>query len=245
MMVPDRSRDRHSVDFATLSELFGDTDPRIPALATGALDLQRLVFSEAVWRSINNNRTRVYDKLIEVYPEVAWREVKIAGEPIWQFVNRLNHSVHTNAKTRGGGKHKTKVIALQGGEFCLLCGSRDRPQVDHIVAVNLGGPKDDISNLQLLCEKCNAAKSNIADYDIRIALRVLDKECDQLRYRVLLDRGDTRGTGTRGFCEDCGLMPPETELSVVKKSPALSYAYANLKVTCKPSQGAVCKVVDR
>jgi hypothetical protein len=176
MMVPDTSRDRHSIDFATLSELFGDTDPRIPALATGALDLQRLVFSEAVWRSINNNRTRVYDKLIEVYPEVAWREVKIAGDPIWQFVNRLNNSVHTNAKTRGGGKHKTQVIALQGGEFCLLCGSRDRPQVDHIVAVNLGGSKDDISNLQLLCERCNAAKSNIADYDIRIALRVLDKD---------------------------------------------------------------------
>ncbi len=42
---------------------------------------------------------------------------------------------------------------------CARCGSRERLEFDHIVAVSLGGGNT-ARNIELLCETCNRAKSN-------------------------------------------------------------------------------------
>lgn len=42
-------------------------------------------------------------------------------------------------------------------KVCLCCGSSDDLEYDHIIPVQKGG-KADLSNLQLLCHECNAAK---------------------------------------------------------------------------------------
>jgi hypothetical protein len=50
------------------------------------------------------------------------------------------------------------------GTRCLLCGTTERIQVDHIVPYVLGG-SDELDNLQVLCKACNVRKrQNVVDY---------------------------------------------------------------------------------
>lgn len=52
---------------------------------------------------------------------------------------------------------RKQAIKDRDNGTCVLCGSRERLEVDHIIAVAIGGTNDD-SNLQTLCKKCNRAK---------------------------------------------------------------------------------------
>jgi 5-methylcytosine-specific restriction protein A len=51
-----------------------------------------------------------------------------------------------------------KWLAAVKGEVCVECGRRDDLTVDHIKSLSNGGTNDR-SNLQLLCDPCNQAKS--------------------------------------------------------------------------------------
>ena len=66
--------------------------------------------------------------------------------------------------------HTVRYRVLQrAGAKCELCGcsAKDRPlHVDHIIPRSRGG-KNDMSNLQALCERCNLAKGNRDATDFR------------------------------------------------------------------------------
>jgi 5-methylcytosine-specific restriction endonuclease McrA len=229
----DLSSIQYSNDFEALSGFLGELESRVSSHACNAILMQRLVFSKSAWRNINNNRNRICDKLTDVYPKIPWKKIKIGTKPAWEFVNQLNKSVHSSEQTPGAAQYKMQVANRQGGEFCMLCGNRENLQVDHIIAVNTGGSTTKINNMQLLCPCCNNGKTNFVADDVRVALRVMDKECNQLRYRILFDHGKKSGESVIGYCQKCGLDASKTELEVVRASRDLSYAYANLKVECK------------
>jgi hypothetical protein len=52
-----------------------------------------------------------------------------------------------------------KIVYTRDGGVCQCCGSSQNLEYDHIVPFSCGG-KSDVSNIQLLCEKCNRSKSN-------------------------------------------------------------------------------------
>lgn len=52
-----------------------------------------------------------------------------------------------------------KKVFERYGNICIKCGSSERLCIDHIFPVSRGG-KTEMSNLQVLCEKCNLSKSN-------------------------------------------------------------------------------------
>lgn len=70
---------------------------------------------------------------------------------------------------------------------CALCGAskKDRPlHVDHIKPRSRGG-KTEYENLQVLCSKCNQAKSNKDDTDFRISGQTdSDPDCRFCRERI-------------------------------------------------------------
>jgi len=50
-----------------------------------------------------------------------------------------------------------RLTEAQNGK-CLMCGRRTKLTIDHIVPISKGG-RNDITNLQMLCQSCNSSKS--------------------------------------------------------------------------------------
>lgn len=53
---------------------------------------------------------------------------------------------------------QAKKQLLKEAPYCVVCGSTENLELDHILTVSIGG-SDDISNLQLLCHKCHCEKT--------------------------------------------------------------------------------------
>ena len=52
-----------------------------------------------------------------------------------------------------------KIVFTRDGGVCQCCGSSNSLEYDHITPFSCGGSSD-VSNIQLLCQKCNRSKSN-------------------------------------------------------------------------------------
>ena len=52
-----------------------------------------------------------------------------------------------------------RYLLMQAGYKCQRCGSTQNLQVDHVKPHSWGG-SDNITNLQILCARCNRQKSN-------------------------------------------------------------------------------------
>jgi hypothetical protein len=52
-----------------------------------------------------------------------------------------------------------KIVYTRDGGKCKCCGGYENLEYDHIIPYSCGGSSD-VSNIQLLCQKCNRSKSN-------------------------------------------------------------------------------------
>lgn len=52
-----------------------------------------------------------------------------------------------------------KMILKKYDQVCVICGSSENIEFDHIIPVSKGGTSE-FSNIQLLCKSCNIKKSN-------------------------------------------------------------------------------------
>lgn len=55
--------------------------------------------------------------------------------------------------------HLRSTVVQRDGGLCLHCRSDDDLTIDHVHPISLGGT-DDLSNLQLLCRRCNSSKKD-------------------------------------------------------------------------------------
>ena len=68
-------------------------------------------------------------------------------------------SVSSYAQSRYISQSTKKVVYSRDGGACLCCGGYEYLEYDHISPYSCGG-SNDVSNIQLLCRKCNRSKSN-------------------------------------------------------------------------------------
>jgi 5-methylcytosine-specific restriction endonuclease McrA len=52
-----------------------------------------------------------------------------------------------------------KIVFARDGGVCKCCGSSSNIEFDHITPFSCGGSSE-VSNIQLLCQRCNRSKSN-------------------------------------------------------------------------------------
>jgi 5-methylcytosine-specific restriction endonuclease McrA len=73
------------------------------------------------------------------------------------------------AKAGNGGSftaEEWKALKKECGGVCLCCGKKKKLTVDHVIPVSKGGTSY-ISNIQPLCQSCNASKGNRSSTDYR------------------------------------------------------------------------------
>lgn len=70
---------------------------------------------------------------------------------VWEAICRVE---------RGKVKNELRFkIYKRDGNRCLMCGSTDNLEIDHIIPISKGG-KSTFDNLQTLCKECNLRKAN-------------------------------------------------------------------------------------
>jgi hypothetical protein len=52
-----------------------------------------------------------------------------------------------------------KIVYNRDGGVCQCCGSAQSLEYDHVIPFSCGG-NSEVSNIQLLCQRCNRSKSN-------------------------------------------------------------------------------------
>jgi hypothetical protein len=71
----------------------------------------------------------------------------------------LISSVSCFSQSRYISETTKKIVFSRDGGSCNCCGSSFELEYDHITPFSCGGSSD-VSNIQLLCQKCNRSKSN-------------------------------------------------------------------------------------
>ncbi len=75
------------------------------------------------------------------------------------FLSLLFFSVFSFSQSRSVSATTKKIVYSRDGGVCQCCGSSQSLEYDHIIPYSCGGSSE-VSNIQLLCQKCNRSKSN-------------------------------------------------------------------------------------
>jgi Holliday junction DNA helicase RuvB subunit len=84
---------------------------------------------------------------------------EVAGEALRMLSPAGEAAEASNGRTGIPSEVRREVWRRDAGR-CVKCGSRDRLEYDHIIPVMEGG-SNTARNVELLCEKCNRAKSDL------------------------------------------------------------------------------------
>ena len=101
----------------------------------------------------NQDRKRAYSRLYGATKKVERRE-RLRR---WKAENR-EWVREQNATRRQATPETVEYAEILLGDPCCFCGSRERPEIDHIDPIKLGG-LNDWTNLTLACFTCNRRKS--------------------------------------------------------------------------------------
>lgn len=78
----------------------------------------------------------------------------------FQFViTLLLFSICCFSQSRHVSVTTKKIVYTRDGGICQCCGSSQNLEYDHITPFSCGGGSE-VSNIQLLCQRCNRSKSN-------------------------------------------------------------------------------------
>ena len=78
---------------------------------------------------------------------------------IFFLILLLFSSVFAFSQSRNISEMTKKRVFARDGGACQCCGSASNLEYDHIMPFSCGGTSD-VSNIQLLCMRCNRSKSN-------------------------------------------------------------------------------------
>jgi len=129
---------------------------------------------------------------------------------------------------------------------CAICGikfndspvdEQDREELDHCLPFYLVGDILDGSNWQLLCKRCNSAKSSyISIFQYPEAINwVYNKETSKLAINDLSKESRYILLVQKGCCEEegCQVKPSKEQLFVIQKSHTGLAVVGNLSVYCR------------
>lgn len=78
---------------------------------------------------------------------------------VWLIITLSFLSFFAFSQSRYISQTTKKIVFTRDGGKCNCCGSTVSLEYDHIIPFSCGG-QSTVSNIQLLCQKCNRSKSN-------------------------------------------------------------------------------------
>ena len=78
---------------------------------------------------------------------------------VWLIITLSFISFFSFSQSRYISQTTKKIVFTRDGGKCNCCGSTLSLEYDHIIPFSCGG-QSVVSNIQLLCQKCNRSKSN-------------------------------------------------------------------------------------
>ena len=78
---------------------------------------------------------------------------------VWLIITLSFLTLFSFSQSRYISQTTKKIVFTRDGGKCQCCGSSLSLEYDHIIPFSCGG-QSVVSNIQLLCQKCNRSKSN-------------------------------------------------------------------------------------
>jgi 5-methylcytosine-specific restriction endonuclease McrA len=225
-----------------LLSIFGSDAPKILSILFETLYQlidQKFIVNARLWNKNKTNKNFLNDFLNSVFKSNKnWTNEKILKKNATHFLFDINTYYHNFSSTKGGNKYFKIVAREQQGEYCVMCGSTENLEVDHIKPVRRGGSKESITNMQLLCSNCNGAKNDNINNLLPDLLHIqLSSDISKkIRYRILNDnaqQNQVRNIGLIGVCQMCGVNASQRNLHVVLDVPHSAANYPNLIIVCE------------
>ena len=106
-----------------------------------------------------NNCIICFECYIKIIPEIYKMAGYGDGGIIHLVFNDCLHSTHNRSKRVQIRNYRStlKKLLHKYNFKCVGCGDKEKLTIDHIKPVSKGGT-DDVSNLQILCSRCNRVK---------------------------------------------------------------------------------------
>ena len=178
---------------------------KIPRLTGKRRKMERRLFDENVKNPITSISITVSLKLTNIQGRYITHKNQLFKETeINELIDKLNNkngdfyldsSVWDSICKVERGKVTNKIrfaVYSRDGNRCKRCGSRENLEVDHIFPIAKGG-KSNFDNLQTLCHRCNALKSDrieAGDVDPRKTPHTsTDNRCPYCKLPLVLRNG--------------------------------------------------------
>lgn len=115
---------------------------------------------ELAEKSIRNKELDIQAEKNRIAEQILRRQMK------HELEKEVRQELIDNGKLFGDAPKRPRIpqevvdaVYRRDGGRCVYCGSTENLQLDHIIPFSRGGATN-VDNLQLLCQKCNLAKSN-------------------------------------------------------------------------------------
>ena len=181
-----------------------DTE-KTPRLAGKRQRMERKLFDENIKKPITSVSITVSLKLTNIQGRYITHKKQLFNETeINELIDKLKYkngdfyldpSIWDSICRVERGKVTNKIrfaVYSRDGNRCKRCGSRENLEVDHIFPIAKGG-KSNFDNLQTLCHRCNALKSDRIEagaVDPRRATRTsTDNNCPYCKLPLVLRNG--------------------------------------------------------
>ena len=114
------------------------------------------------------NKAEKFNNIDDAVQMLKGHPGRLAGFEVYDTISdKIRYSRNSRNKRKSYSKNVRKMIYINAGKKCQLCGKKlllQEMTLDHIVPLSRGGA-DTVDNIQCACKACNKMKGDVAPED--------------------------------------------------------------------------------